>query len=97
MIMFENNKIILSFLNEWSQLCGTYNWYTFTFARIEFENEPYTGGWDFEFILLGLGFRFRYNYDFENSPVGKTVAKLEPTMVSGFAVKKAPKKKKTVL
>jgi len=30
-----------------------------------FENDVWTGGYEFVFQLLGLGFRIRYNYDLE--------------------------------
>jgi hypothetical protein len=57
--MFKN--FFLEFKNEWTQLVGKYNWYTVTFIQIEFENDLFTGGYEFVFILLGLGFRLRYN------------------------------------
>jgi hypothetical protein len=54
-------RFIFSFINEWVQLFDTFNWYTFTFINIEFENEVMTGGYEFLVIILGLGFRIRYN------------------------------------
>lgn len=49
--------------NDWKQIFGKWNWYTFHFAHIYFEKDIMTRGYEFEFILLGFGFRFRYNYD----------------------------------
>jgi len=58
-------------LNDWNQLWGNYNWYSFHFIRVYFENDVMTGGWEFEFAVLGLGFRLRWNYALEESVVGK--------------------------
>ena len=48
--------------NDWAQMFGKYNWYTFHFAHIYLENDVMTGGLEFEFIILGLGLRMRWNY-----------------------------------
>lgn len=49
-------------INDWEQVFGKWNWYTFTLIKIEFENDTnFAQGIEFEFVLLGLGFRFRYN------------------------------------
>lgn len=50
-------------INEWVQLLHTFNWYTFTLINIEYEDDVFTGGYEFTFILLGLGLRIRYNTD----------------------------------
>jgi len=55
----------MHFINEWSQLKGKWNWFSFTLIQIYFENEVMTGGYEFMFIILGLGFRIRYNYSNE--------------------------------
>lgn len=60
-INFTKDFFISSY-NDWSQLFGKFNWYTFTLINIYFENDKWTGGINFEFIILGLGFRVRYNY-----------------------------------
>lgn len=54
---------VFEFRNEWKQLKGRYNWYSFTPIYIMFEKEGYTGGVEFWFMLLGFGFYIRYNYD----------------------------------
>ena len=61
----------MSVINDWKGLWNEYNWYTFHFIHIYFENDIMTGGLDFEFVVLGLGIRLRYNYDFEGSETGK--------------------------
>jgi len=71
------DKCFIHVRNEWSQLCGKYNWYSFTFCQIYFEDEKMTGGWEFEFMLLGLGFRVRYNYAFEQSEAGQRLKELD--------------------
>ena len=50
-------------INEWKQITGKYNWYTFTGVHLSTENDAYTGGFEIECIILGLGLRFRWNYD----------------------------------
>lgn len=62
-------------INDWKQLWGKYNWYTFHFIHIYLEDDVWTGGFEFEFVVLGIGFRFRYNYNWEGSKVGKSVKK----------------------
>ena len=48
-------------VNEWKQIFGNWNWYSFTFIHIYAERDFFAGGYEFEFVILGLGFRFRYN------------------------------------
>jgi len=55
------DRWIFEFINEWKQLIGSWNWYTFTFINIEIENDLFTHGVEFLFIVLGFGFRIRYN------------------------------------
>ena len=62
-------------INDWKQLWGKYNWYTFHFINIYLEDDVWTGGFEFEFVVLGLGFRFRCNY---NNKLEKMVAKVTP-------------------
>ncbi len=50
-------------INQWKQLRGGFNWYTFTPIQVEFEKENMAYGYEFIFILIGLGFRVRYNTD----------------------------------
>ena len=59
----DKNKWLLTFENEYKQLIGGWNWYSFTFINIYFENDRWTHGYEFIFMVLGLGFRFRYNTD----------------------------------
>ncbi len=54
-------RFVFQFINEWSQLFGEWNWVTFTFINIEFENDKMTQGLELLFIVLGFGFRIRYN------------------------------------
>lgn len=49
--------------NEWKQLSGKYNWYTWTLIYISFEKENLAHGYEFWFMLFGLGFIIRYNTD----------------------------------
>ena len=67
----------ITFHNEWKQWGKKFNWYTFTFFHLSFENEPYTGGVELMFMILGLGFTARYNYDWENSKVGMSIKELD--------------------
>jgi hypothetical protein len=52
----------ITFYNDWEQLFGGCNWYTFTGINIEIENDKMMGGYEFTFIILGLGFRWRWNH-----------------------------------
>jgi hypothetical protein len=55
------DRWVFSFINDWKQLRGKWNWYTFTFIQIEFENDVWTHGVECYFVLLGIGVRIRYN------------------------------------
>lgn len=57
------NHIVIEPINEWKQLRGGYNWYSFTPIHIMFEKENLAHGYEFWFTLLGLGFIIRYNTD----------------------------------
>lgn len=59
--MFETKHWVIEIQNEWEQLWGKYNWYTFTLLNIYFENDAMTGGYEFSFWVLGLGIRVHYN------------------------------------
>jgi len=50
-------------INEWRQIKGGYNWYSFTLIHIYFEKENIAHGYEFWFTLFGLGFTIRYNTD----------------------------------
>lgn len=53
----------IDWIEQWSQFIrDDDNWYTFTFAHIEFEDDRLMGGYEVTFILLGLGFRWRWNH-----------------------------------
>ena len=73
MKIFKKENWIFEFNNEWGQIFGKYNWYSFTFWHLYFENETHSGGVELHFMLLGLGFYLRYNYNFEESEVGKNI------------------------
>ena len=55
------DRFLIEFINDWKQLTGKWNWYTFTFINIEFENDIMSHGYEFYFVVLGLGIRIRYN------------------------------------
>jgi len=63
MIINITKKLFLDLSTEWSQLWGKYNWYTFTFVELYFENDSFTGGLEFVATLLGFRLRIRYNTD----------------------------------
>lgn len=52
----------LEWIEEWSQLLGGCNWYTFTPIKIEFEDDRILGGFETTWVILGLGFRIRWNH-----------------------------------
>ena len=57
------DRWIIEGINNWKQLLGTWNWYTWTLIHVEFEKENMAYGFEFMFVLLGFGFRIRYNTD----------------------------------
>ena len=61
--MIETKHWLIEGRNEWLQLTGKYNWFTWTIFRLEFEKENMTYGYELIFIVLGLGIRIRYNTD----------------------------------
>jgi len=56
-----NEHWIVELKNEWSQVSGKWNWYTFTLIYIYGEKSWH--GYEFWFTLLGLGIYIRYNTD----------------------------------
>lgn len=54
-------RFVVSFVNEWYQLRGGFNWYSFDLIHLMFEYDKMTEGLEFEFYLLGFGIRIRYN------------------------------------
>lgn len=54
-------RFLFSFINEWVQLFGKWNWKTFTLIMVSFEDDTFTRGYEICVILLGFGFRIRYN------------------------------------
>ena len=38
-------------INDWEQLFGKWNWYSFHFIHIYFEKDDMAGGYEFEFIM----------------------------------------------
>lgn len=54
--------VFIDWIEEWSQLAGGCNWYTFHLIQIEFEDDRILGGFEATIIILGLGFRIRCNW-----------------------------------
>lgn len=71
------DKCFMHGINDWSFLWSNFNWYSFHFIHIYFENDVMTGGLEFECVILGLGFRVRYNYAFDESETGKRLKEYE--------------------
>jgi len=63
--MISTKHWLVEFSNEWKQLFGKYNWYTFTLIYCYFE-KGFVDGYEFHFTLLGLGIYIRYNTDKSN-------------------------------
>lgn len=60
--MISSKHWVVEGINEWKQITGGYNWYSFTLFQCYFE-AGFIGGYEFHFTLLGLGFYIRYNTD----------------------------------
>lgn len=63
MIINITKKVFLDLSTEWTQLWGKYNWYSFTFIELYFENDNFTAGYEFVATLLGFRLRVRWNTD----------------------------------
>lgn len=56
--IWERGPWLAHFINEWRQLGGGYNWYTFNLIQFEVEMSY---GFECSVVLLGFGFRIRRN------------------------------------
>jgi hypothetical protein len=59
----KNKELIFEFQNEWKQLIGKWNWYSFTFIDFYVEHEKWLKAFSLQFTILGLGVYIRFNYD----------------------------------
>ena len=69
-INFEfNNGLMISFWQCLTEifLWKTYNWNTWQFINIEFENDIMCGAYEFTFVLMRCGFRIRIPHETEKS------------------------------
>lgn len=64
-------------INEWRQLRGGYNWYTFHPIQIEVERDDIAPGYEATIIVLGLGFRIRINKDWTGTALQETLDAIE--------------------
>jgi hypothetical protein len=57
------SRFVFSFINEWKQWFGGYNWTNWNFCLVQFmyENDIILGGYELQVIIFGLGGRVRYN------------------------------------
>lgn len=60
--MISSKHWVVEGRNDWKQIFGGYNWYSFTLIECYFET-GFIGGYEFHFTLFGLGFFIRYNTD----------------------------------
>ena len=68
---------IIEFRNDWEQVFGKWNWYSFTIIQIYFENDIMCPGYEFECIILGLGFRIRINRSWEGTEIQKRIDEIK--------------------
>lgn len=61
-LYFERGRLLVQFIEQWSQLFTRRNWYTFHLVMIEFEDDAHMGGVEATIIVLGLGLRVRWNH-----------------------------------
>ena len=54
-------KLYSTFINEWGQIFGGYNWtnWNLCFIGLSYENDIILGAWELELVLFGLGIRLR--------------------------------------
>lgn len=61
-ISYKDKELLITHRNDYAQLFGKWNWYTFTFIQLRFENDYQLGGFEFDFTILGVGVYLRFNY-----------------------------------
>lgn len=61
MIINLTKNTFIDLSTEWEQLSGCYNWYTITFVECYFENDKFTGGYEWVVCLFGCRLRIRHN------------------------------------
>jgi hypothetical protein len=64
-----NNGLMISFWQCLTEilLCNRYNWNTWQFINIEFENDIMCGAYEFTFVFLCCGLRIRIPHETEKS------------------------------
>lgn len=62
----KNKEILFEFKNDWQQIIGKWNWYSFTFIQFYVEHEKWLRAISLEFTILGIGVYIRFNYDVES-------------------------------
>lgn len=64
MFLYFSQDCFIHSINEWYQFYSGhgFNWYTFTFFKLEIEKDGMFPGFELTFMLLGLGLRFRMNF-----------------------------------
>lgn len=75
-IIFSENTFI-SFIFQWKQLKGNWNWYNFNLIEISFMKDIIVPGIEVTFILFGIGFSFRHNFDWGGSEIKEIIDDLE--------------------
>lgn len=58
-----SGRLFATFINEWEQFFGHYNWKNWNWCLVQFmyENDIIMGAYEIQVILLGIGIRIRYN------------------------------------
>jgi len=56
-------RLFATFINEWGQFFGHYNWKNWNWCLVQFmyENDIIMGAYEIQIILFGIGVRIRYN------------------------------------
>jgi hypothetical protein len=58
----EDRSWLWTWENQWPQLWKQYNWSTYTFFELSFQNDSMMGAYEAVFIVLGFGFNWRWNH-----------------------------------
>lgn len=73
----KNGDIFAHTINDWAQLFGKWNWITFHFVHVYFENDIICPGFVAEVVIFGLGFRFRANRSWEDTIIEKSMKEVD--------------------
>jgi hypothetical protein len=85
-LLYLTDDTFIHAINDWPQVFTKgWNWITFRFLLLSFENDYMIPGWEIEAAVLGLGFRLRVNRDIESTEQGREIKRRMEAVKDGTA------------